>query len=186
MLLGTGRSSAGTNGGSSRLKIGRGTSGSTSLKTPDGAHGEPLIASKSSIVVSSGIAFTDLDLITTPSPFRATNFFFCVETFTQLRAQVPPHRHDTSWNFPSNSEHHRCPKWQEHPSMLTSLQSLKRRFAITRHIAFVQDVRCVLDHPRKHLRVDGDRTPNSTRKIKKSHSGLLNGPDSTLNEPVRL
>ena len=37
-----------------------------------GCHREPFIASKSSIVVGSGIAFTALDLITRPSPFRAT------------------------------------------------------------------------------------------------------------------
>ena len=37
-----------------------------------GCHGEPMIASKSSNVVSSGIAFEALDLITRPSPFRAT------------------------------------------------------------------------------------------------------------------
>ena len=47
-------------------------SGNTTLKTPEGAHGEPLIASKSSNVVTSGITFTVLDLITRPSPFRAT------------------------------------------------------------------------------------------------------------------
>ena len=37
-FLGTGRSSTGKNGGSSRLNIGRGTSGKTSLKTPEEAH----------------------------------------------------------------------------------------------------------------------------------------------------
>ena len=51
----TGRSSTSTNGGSSLFSFGRGTSGSKSLKTPEDAHGEPLIASKSSNVVSSGL-----------------------------------------------------------------------------------------------------------------------------------
>ena len=41
MFLGTGRSSTSTNGCSSRLSIGRGSSGSTSLRTPERAHGEP-------------------------------------------------------------------------------------------------------------------------------------------------
>ena len=54
--------------------------------------------------------------------------------------------------------------------MLSSLQPLIRRFTITRHMALslVQNVRCVLDNPRKHPRVDGDGTPDSTRKIKRS------------------
>ena len=55
------------------------------------------------------------------------NVFFCMETSTQPRAQVPPLRHDTSWNLRSNSEHRRCTEWQEHPSMSTSLQSLKEQ-----------------------------------------------------------
>ena len=98
-----------------------------------------------------------LDLITRPCLLRA-NVFFGMETFSQPRAQVPPLRHDTSWNLPSNSEYHRCPKWQEHPSILSSLQSLIRRFAITRHMAFVQDVHCVLHNLRKHRRVNRDWT----------------------------
>ena len=64
MFRGTGRSLTGKNGGSSRLNIGRGRSDKTSLKTPVATHGELLIASKSSNVVSSGIAFTALDLTT--------------------------------------------------------------------------------------------------------------------------
>ena len=83
MFLGTGRSSAGTNGGSSRLKIGRGTSSSSSLKTPEGAHREPLIASN---VVSSSIAFTALDLITRPPPFCAT---MCASEWKRLPSHVP-------------------------------------------------------------------------------------------------
>ena len=171
----TGRSSTGKNGGSSRLNIGRGTSGKTSLKTPEGGLGEPLIASRKSNVVYSGIAFTALDLITRPSPFRATKCSSVWKRLPQPRAQVPPLRHDSSWNLPNNSEHHRCTAWQEDPSMLTSLQPLIRRCAITRHTTLVQNVCCVLDNPRKPRRVDGDRTPDSTRKIRKKDScHLLN------------
>ena len=63
---------------------------------------------------------------------------FCVETFSQPRAQVPPLRHDTSCDLSSNSGHHRCPEWQKHSSMLTF-----RRFPIPRHMTFVGDVRCM-------------------------------------------
>ena len=51
-------------------------------------------------------------------------------------------------NLPSNSEHHHCPKWQEQPSMLTSLEPLLRRFAIiraTRHL-FRMSVACSTIH----------------------------------------
>ena len=154
MFRGTGHSSTGKNRVSSRLSIGRGTSGNTTIKTPEGAHGEPLIATKSSNVVSSGIAFTALDLITRPSLASCHNVFFCVEAFAQPRAQVPPLRHDTSWNLRSNSEHHHCAEWQQHPSMMTSLQSLTRRSAITRHMALVRNVRCMLNNPRNHWRVN--------------------------------
>ena len=133
MFRGTGRSSSVTNCGSSRLNIGRETSGNTSLKTPEAAHGEPMMASKSSNVVTSGIIFTALNLITRPSPFRATMCLFCVETFSQPRAQVPLLRHDISCDFSSNSEHHCCPEWQEHSSMLTFLQSLMCRFPHSPH-----------------------------------------------------
>ena len=86
MFRGTGRSSTSKSGGSSRLNIGRGTSGKTSLKTPEGAYGEPLIASKSSNVVSSCITFTALDLITRPPPFRAT---ICSSVWKRFPSHVP-------------------------------------------------------------------------------------------------
>ena len=93
-------------------------------KLQEEAHGEPRIASKSSNVVSSGIAFAALDLITRPSPSRAT---MCSSVWKRLpRAQVPPLRHDSSRNLSSNSEHHRRTEWQEHSSMLVSLQPLIR------------------------------------------------------------
>ena len=75
------------------------------------------------------------DLITRPSPFRATMCSSVWKRFPQPRAQVPPLRHDTSWNLPSNSEHHCCSEGQEHSSVLTSLQSLISRFTNTRHMA---------------------------------------------------
>ena len=136
--------------------------------------GEPLFASKSSNVVPSGITFTALDLITRPSPLRATMCSSAGKRFLShvprchLSVMTPP------GTFPASSEHHCCLEGQEQSSMLTSLQSLLRRSATSRHMAFVQDVRCVLGNPRKHRRVDGDRTPNSTRKIKEE--SLLSFP----------
>ena len=126
-------------------------------------------------VVSSGIAFTAFDLITRPSPFRATMCSSVWKRFPSHVPRLPPLLHDSSWKLPSNSEHHSCTECQEHTSMLTSLRPLIRRFPITRHMACVQNVRCVLDNSRKHRRVDGDRTPDTTRKINKNHScHLLN------------
>ena len=54
--------------------------------------------------------------------------------------------------------------------MLSSLQPLIRRFAITRHMALslVQNVRCVLDNPRKHWRVEGIRLPTRLERSKRS------------------
>ena len=53
--------------------------------------GEPLIASKSSNVVTSGITFAALDLITRPSPLSCHNVCFCVENvFPSPRAQMQP------------------------------------------------------------------------------------------------
>ena len=133
----TGRSSSVSTTGSSRLKIGRGTSGKTSFNTPEGAHGEPFIASRSSIVVGSGIAFTALDLITRGSPFRAT---MCPSVRNVFPSTFPgaTSPHETSWNLASHSEHHRSSKRQELSSMWTFLQPLIRRFSITRHMTFVQ------------------------------------------------
>ena len=56
-----------------------------------GGFGEPMIASKSAIVVSSGTTFTALDLTVSPSGHK---MFFGVETFSQLRVQVPNLSHD--------------------------------------------------------------------------------------------
>ena len=78
------------------------------------------------------------------------NVFFGMETFSQPRSQVPPLSHDTSWNLPSNTENHRCSEGQEHSSILTSLQSLTNKFAITRHMTLVQIIRCMFNSPRKH------------------------------------
>ena len=133
MFRGTGRSSTGTNGCSSRLSIGRGS--------------------------SSSITFAALGLITRPSPFRAT---MCSSVWKRFPIHVP-----------------RCHISVMTPSMMTSLQPLIRRFAITHHTAFVQNVRCGLDNPRKQRwdsRLDS--------KDQKNHScHLLN--NSAFNEPVR-
>ena len=79
------RSSSGANVGSSGFRVGRGTSGKTSLKTPEGAHGEPLIASKSSVVVTSGINFTARDLIHEPISTTCDTVFFSVNVFPAMR-----------------------------------------------------------------------------------------------------
>ena len=150
MFRGTRRSSSSANSGSSRLKIGRGTSGRTSLKTPEGAHGEPLTASRSSVVVTSGISFTARDVITRPSPLRATMCSSVRKTFSQPCAKVPSFRHHTTWNLPGNSEHHSCTEWQELRTMWSFLQSLISRLAVTRYMTLVQKICCVLDDPRKH------------------------------------
>ena len=102
--------------------------------------------------IRSSITFTALNLITSRSPFPSHQMFFCVEPFSQPRAQVPPFRHDPSWNLPSNSEHGRGTLPTLHPPlppMWTFFQPPIRRSAITRHMAFVQDVCCVLNNPRK-------------------------------------
>ena len=81
MFRGTERSSTSTTGGSSRLSIGQGTSGRQY---------------KSSNVISSGIAFTALDLLRRPSPFRATICFSVWKRFPShvtrrhLSVRTPP------------------------------------------------------------------------------------------------
>ena len=172
MFPGTGCSSSSTNG-SSRLKIGRGTSGRTSLKTPEGAHGEPLIASRSSIVVTSGINFTARDLITRPSPLRAT---MCSSVWKRFPSYVP--RCHLSVITPPgtllhNPEHHSSTEWQELSTMWSFLQSLISRFAVTRCMTLVQNICCVLDNPWKHRRVDRDGAPHSARKVRKKHTRHL-------------
>ena len=117
MFCGTGRSSTGKNGGSSRLNIGR---GSIRQCISQNSSGSPRRALDRVQIIQRRLfrhRLQSLDLIT---PF-VHNMFFCMESFSQSRAQVPPLCHDTSWNLPSNSEHHRCTECQEHPSMLKSL-----------------------------------------------------------------
>ena len=85
------------------------------------------------------------------------NVFFGMEMFPSqvpkchLSVMTPPGTFPATRNITA-----------EHSSMLTSLKSLMNRFAITRHMTRVQNVRCVLDNPRKQKRVDGDWTPDST------------------------
>ena len=108
--------------------------------------------------------------------------FFCVEPFSQPRSNVPPLRHETSWNLPSHSEHHRSTKRQKLSSMWAFLQSLIRRFSITRHTTFVQDVRRMFNNPRKHHKVNRDGTPTQLERSKRSTLDI----SSTFSETIRL
>ena len=89
-------------------------------------------------------AFTALDLITRPSPFRAT---MCFSVWKRFPNYVP-RCHISVMTTP--------------PSMLTSLQSLISRFAVTRNMTLVRNVRCMFNNPRKHRRVNRNWTSYST------------------------
>ena len=83
-----------------------------------GAHGEPLIASKSSIVVSR-IAITALDLITRPSSFLAT---MCSSVWKRSPGHVPRCRLSVmtpSGTFPTTLNITAVPKRQEHPTIVS-------------------------------------------------------------------
>ena len=76
-----------------------------------------------------------IDLITRPPPLRAT---ICSSVWKRFPSHVPtchlsvmtaPETFSATLNITAATE------WQEHPSMLSSLQPLTRRCAITRHMA---------------------------------------------------
>ena len=118
-----------------------------------GARGEPLIASKSSIVVSSGIAFTALDLITRPYPFRAT---MCSSVWKRSPSHVPRcHLNITA--VPNGKRTPRCSRlFNRSYADLPSLATWN---------LFTVSVACSAIHGN----TGGDGTPNSPRKIKNNH-----------------
>ena len=98
-------------------------------------------------IIQRRLAFTALDLITRPPPFRAT---MCSCVWNRFPSHVP-NCHLSVMPLMS----------QVAPSMLMSLHSFIRRCTITRHMAFVQNVRCMFNNPRNHRRVNGDGTPDT-------------------------
>ena len=137
IFRGAGHSYSGAND-SSRLKTGRGTSGRTSLKTPEGALQMSALLAQISLLVIGSQAHL---------PCEQQCVLLCGNVFP---AKVPSFRHHTTWNLPGNSEHHSSTKWQEFPSMCSFLQPLISRFAGTRHMTFVKKICGMLDDPRKH------------------------------------
>ena len=137
---------------------------------------KPLIASKPSDVVTSSINFAARDLFTSPSPLRATTRSSVWNRFPSHVPRCHLFRHHTSWNFPSNSEHHSSTEWQDFPSMWSFLQPLIRRFC--RHSP--HDI-CEEDplHARRSTENTSERTetrlPTRLERSKKNHScNLLN------------
>ena len=175
MFRGTGRSSTSKSGGSSRLNIGRGTSGKTSLKTPEGAHGEPLIASKSSNVVSSCITFSALDLITRPDPFRATK---CSSVWKRFPSHVPT-CHLAVMTAPASQQLSTSLLHRMGGAPLDVVVSSTAHTQICHHPPHGTFTcsECPLraQQSTETLASGRDKTPVSTRKIEKKHScHLLN------------
>ena len=101
--------------------------------------------------IRSSITFTALNLITSRSPFRATSCSSVWNRFPNhvpkchLSAVTPP------GTFPATRNMAEAPSPLHPPlhPMWALFQPHIRRFAITRRMAFVQDVCCVLNNPRK-------------------------------------
>ena len=150
------RSSTSTNGGSSRLKNRawniRQDHLSTLLRGPTESPSSRPNNPSSSV---SGIAFTAFDLITRPSLRCAT---MCSSVWKRFPSHVPKCHHITA-----------VPRARAFLGVDVSSIAHKQICHHSPHDLFRKSVACSGD-PRKHGRVDGDGTPDSTRKMNKNHS----------------